>query len=137
MVKEGIVLSHRISKKGIEVDGDKVEVIEILPSPISIKGVRSFLGHAGFYRRFIKDFLKITHLLCKLLEKDCKFYFDESCLKAFDELKEKLVSAPIIISPDWNIPFEVMCDASWIALGVILGQRRNKIIYPITMLVKP
>ena len=69
--------------------------------------------------------------MCKLLEKDCKFYFDESCLKAFDELKEKLVSAPIIISPDWNIPFEVMCDASWIALGVILGQRRNKILHPI------
>ena len=90
-----------------------------------MKGVRSFLGHAGFYRRFIKDFSKIAHPLCKLLEKDCKFYFDESCLKIFDELKEKLVSVPIIISPDWNIPFDVMCDASRVALGVVLGQRRN------------
>ena len=60
------------------------------------------------------------------MEKDCKFYFDESYLKAFGELKEKLVSAPIIISPDWNSPFEVMCDASGVALGVILGQRKNK-----------
>ena len=77
------------------------------------------------------------HPLCKLVDKECQFYFDESCVKAFGELKEKLVSAPIIISPDWNRQFEVMCDASWIALGVILGQRRNKIIYPITMLVKP
>ena len=87
MVKEGIVLGHRISEKGIEVDRAKVEVIERLPPPISVKGVRSFLGHAGFYQRFIKDFSKIAHPLCKLLEKDCKFCFDESCLKAFSELK--------------------------------------------------
>ena len=131
MVKEGIVLGHCILEKGIEVDRAKVEVIKRLPPPISVKGVRSFLGHAGFYRRFIKDFSKIAHPLCKLLEKDCKFYFDESCLKAFGELKEKLVSAPIIISPDWNIPFEVMCDASVVSLSMVLGPRRNKILHPI------
>ena len=96
-----------------------------------MKGVRSFLGHAGFYQRFIKDFSKIAHPLCKLLEKECKFCFDESCLKAFGELKEKLVSAPIIISPYWNSPFEVMCDAIGVALGVVLEQRRNKILHPI------
>ena len=83
MVKECIVLGHRISKKGIEVDRAKVEVIERLPPPISEKGVRSFLWHEGFYKRFIKEFSKIAHPLCKLLEKDCKFCFDESCLKAF------------------------------------------------------
>ena len=76
--------------------------------PISIKGVRSFLGHAGFYQRFIRDFLKIAHPLCKLLEKECKFYFDKFCLKVFGKLKENLVSAPIIISMDWSKPFEVM-----------------------------
>ena len=108
-----------------------IEVIERRPPPISVIGVRSFLGHAGFYQRFIKDFSKIEHPLCKLLEKYCKFCFDESCLKAFGELKEKLVYAPIIISRDWNSPLEVMCDASWVALGVVLGQRKNKIFHPI------
>ena len=82
-------------------------------------------------RRFIKDFSKIAHPLCKLLEKECKFYFDDACLRAFGELKEKLVTAPIIISPDWGQPFEVMCDASGVALGVVLGQRREKILHPI------
>ena len=66
-----------------------------------------------------------------MLEKDCKFCFDESCLKAFGELKEKLVSAPIIISPDWSKPFEVTCDARWVALGVVLGQRMDKTLHPI------
>ena len=96
-----------------------------------MKGVRSFLGHVGFYRRFINDFSKIAHSLCKLLEKDCKFYFDESYLKEFGELKEKLVSVPIIISRDWNSPFEVMCDGSGVVLGVVLRQRKNKILHPI------
>ena len=73
MVKECIVLGHRISKKGIEVDRAKVEVIERLPPPMSVKGVRSFLGHSCFHRRLIKDFSKIAHPLCKLLEKDCTF----------------------------------------------------------------
>ena len=100
MVKDSIVLGHRISKKGIEVDRAKVEMIERLPPPISVKGVRSFLGHAVFYQRLSKDFSKITHPMCKLLEKECKFYFDESRLKAFDKMKEKLVCTPIIISPD-------------------------------------
>ena len=124
-------MGHHISEKGIEVDRAKVEVIERLPPPISVKGVRSFLGHVGFYRRFIKDFSKIAHPLCKLLEKNCKFYFDESCLKELGELKEKLVSEPIIISPDWNSPFEVMCKSSGVALGVVLGKRKNKILHPI------
>ena len=66
-----------------------------------------------------------------MLEKDCKFYFDESCLKAFGELKEKFVSAPIIISLYWNSLFEVICDASGVALGVVLGKRKNKILHPI------
>ena len=78
IVKEGIVLGHPISEKGIKVDLAEVEVIETLPPPISVKGVRSFLGHAGFYGRFIKDFSKIAHPLCKLLENDYKFYLDES-----------------------------------------------------------
>ena len=83
MVKEGIILGHRISYKGIEVYPEKVEVIERLPPPNSVKGMRSYLGHAGFYWRFIKFLLKIAHHLCKLLEKDCKFYVDKSFLTEF------------------------------------------------------
>ena len=96
-----------------------------------MKGVRSFLGHVGFYRRFIKDFSKIANPLCKLLEKEAKFYFGEDCLKAFECLKGKLVEAPIIVAPDWSLPFKIICDASDVALGVVLGQKRENLFHPI------
>ncbi|XP_061350060.1 uncharacterized protein LOC133295273 [Gastrolobium bilobum] len=127
MVREGIVLGHKISSKGLEVDKAKVEAIEKLPPSTTVKGIRSFLGHAGFYRRFIKDFSKIAKPLCELLEQDRKFNFDEKCLTAFLELKLRLVSAPIIQSPDWSLPFELMCDTSDFGLGVVLGQRKDKV----------
>ena len=88
-----------------------------------MKGVQSFLGHARFYRRFIKDFSKIALPLCKLLEKEVKFHFDDACMVAFNFLKEKIISTPIIISPDWSEPFEVMCSASIMSLGLVLGQK--------------
>lgn len=131
MVQEGIVLGHKISAKGIEVDRAKIQVIEKLPLPTSVKGVRSFLGHAGFYRRFIKDFSKITKPLCCLLMKESTFEFTDECLQAFNTLKEKLTSAPVIITPDWNLLFELMCDASDYAVGAVLGQRRNKVFHVI------
>ncbi|XP_074377248.1 uncharacterized protein LOC141718762 [Apium graveolens] len=99
MVKDGIVLGYKISSKGIEVDRAKIEVIEKLPPPSSVKGIRSFLGHAGFYRPFIKDFSKISRPLCNLLEKDSVFDFDESCLVAFN---------------------------SDYAVGAVLGQKKEK-----------
>ncbi|XP_060183161.1 uncharacterized mitochondrial protein AtMg00860-like [Lycium barbarum] len=101
VVKDGIVLGPKISKRGIEVDKAKIEVIVKLPPPITVKGVRSFLGHAEFYRRFIKDLSKVDNPLCKLLETESKFVFDEGWFKAFECLKEKLTSVPIIIAPDW------------------------------------
>ena len=79
----------------------------------------------------MKDFLEISHPMCKLLEKEFKFYFDESCLMEFGELKEKLVSVPTIISPDWSKSSEVICDASGITLSLVLRQRRDKILHPI------
>ncbi|KAL4388517.1 hypothetical protein GQ457_09G015730 [Hibiscus cannabinus] len=112
MVKEGTVLSHKISSQGIEVDKAKVEVIEKLPPPTTVKGIRSFLGHARFYRRFIKDFSKISKPLCNLLQQNQPFVFYEDCQGAFKELKKKLISAPIVVPPDWTSPFELMCDAS-------------------------
>jgi len=131
MVQEGIVLGHRVSKDGLEVDRAKISTIEKLPPPTSVKGVRSFLGHAGFYRRFIKDFSKITKPLCGLLEKDTKFFFSAECLKAFNSLKQRLSTAPIITAPDWSLPFEIMSDASDYAVGAVLGQRKDKAFHAI------
>ncbi|GKB62194.1 reverse transcriptase domain-containing protein, partial [Tanacetum coccineum] len=122
MVKEGIVLGHKISKSGIEVDRAKVDVIAKLPHPTSVKGIRSFLGHAGFYRRFIQDFSKIARPMTHLLEKDTPFIFSKECIEAFNILKKKLTEAPILVAPDWDLPFEIMCDASDFAVGAVLGQ---------------
>lgn len=126
MVQEGIVLGHVVSKEGISVDKAKVELISQLPPPSSVKQIRSFLGHAGFYRRFIQNFSKISKPLCDLLAKDVPFVCDDSCMIAFTILKEALTTAPIMQPPDWNLPFEAMCDASDYAIGAVLGQRGNK-----------
>ncbi|GJR93430.1 reverse transcriptase domain-containing protein [Tanacetum coccineum] len=131
MVKEGIVLGHKISKSGIEVDRAKINVIAKLPNPTTVKGIRSFLGHAGFYRRFIQNFSKIARPMTHLLEKETPFYFSKECIEAFNTLKKNLTEAPILIAPDWNEPFELMCDASDFALGAVLGQRHEKHFRPI------
>nr|GEZ24961.1 reverse transcriptase domain-containing protein [Tanacetum cinerariifolium] len=122
MVKEGIVLDHKISKNGIEVDRSKVDVIAKLPHPTTVKGIQSFLGHAGFYRRFIQDFSKISRPITHLLEKNTPFIFSEDCIKAFQMLKKKLTKAPILIAPNWDLPFKLMCYASDFAIGSVLGQ---------------
>ena len=131
MVQEGIVLGHIISNRGIEVDKAKIEVIENLQPPKTVREIRSFLGHVGFYRRFIKDFSKITKPLTGLLMKDAEFIFDNKCLEAFQTLKQALISAPIMQTPDWNEPFEIMCDASDYAVGAVLGQRKDKKLHVI------
>nr|GFA83819.1 reverse transcriptase domain-containing protein [Tanacetum cinerariifolium] len=121
MVKEGIVLGYKISKNGLEVERSKVDVIAKLPYPTTVKGVRSFLGHAGFYRRFIQDFSKIARPMTHLLEKDTPFVFSKDCIDGFETLKKKLTEASILVVPDWNLPFELMCDASDFAIGAVLG----------------
>jgi len=131
MVQEGIMLGHKISKRGIEEDKAKLDVIDKLPPPVNVKGIRSFLGHVGFYRRFIKDFSKIAKPLSNLLNKDVVFVFNEECLEAFNTLKAKLVSAPMITAPDWGQEFELMCDASDYAVGAVLGQRKGRMFHTI------
>ncbi|GJW95716.1 reverse transcriptase domain-containing protein [Tanacetum coccineum] len=131
MVKEGIVLGHKISKKGIEVDKAKIDVIAKLPHPTTVKGIRSFLGHAGFYRRFIKDFSKISDHAHLHEEKHIRIIFSEECIQAFQTLKKKLTEAPILIAPDWDQPFELMCDSSDHAIdfmGPFPSSRGNKYI---------
>ena len=127
MVKEGIVLGYMISAAGLEVGKAEVSIIKNLMPPTTVKGIRSFLGHAGFYRRFIRDFSKVVRPLCRLLEKDTKFKFDESCQRSFEEIKSRLVEAPIMAKPDWNKEFEIMCVASDYAMGAVLGQRTDKV----------
>ncbi|XP_024041540.1 uncharacterized protein LOC112098940 [Citrus clementina] len=125
MVTSGIVLGHVVSIKGIEVDKAKIEVISKLPQPKTVRDVRSFLGHAGFYRRFIKNFSAISKPLCNLLLKDAPFEWNDDCQKSFEKIICLLTSAPIMQSPDWSLPFELMCDASDFAVGAVLGQRRD------------
>ncbi|KAK1573962.1 hypothetical protein QYE76_037222 [Lolium multiflorum] len=109
MVNEGIVLGHKISERGIEVDRAKVEAIEKMPYP-----------------RDVKDFSKISKPLTNLLQKDVPFVFDDDCKEAFETLKKALTTAPVVEPPDWNLPFEIMCDASDFAVGAVLGQRVDK-----------
>ncbi|GJZ62195.1 reverse transcriptase domain-containing protein [Tanacetum coccineum] len=100
MYKEGIVLGHKISKSGIEVDRAKVDVIAKLPHQTTVKA------------------RPMTHLL----EKETPIVFSQDCINAFETLKKKLIEAPILVVPDWNLPFELMCDASDFAIGAVLGQ---------------
>jgi hypothetical protein len=131
MVEQGIVLGHVIPERGIEVDKAKVEEVENLPPPTNIKSLRSFLGQAGFYRRFIEDFSKITKPLTNLLQKDVPFDFNEKCLAAFQTLKRALITAPIIQPPNWSQSFEIMCDASDYAIRAVFGQRKEEKVHAI------
>ncbi|GJT27825.1 reverse transcriptase domain-containing protein [Tanacetum coccineum] len=122
MVKKGIVLGHKISKSGIEVDKSKVDVIAKLPHPTTVKGIRSFLGHAGFYRRFIQDFSKIARPMTHPEKENSVYSSRRNAIEAFETLKMKLTHAPILVAPDWDLPFEIMCDASDFAVGASPGQ---------------
>nr|GEX71139.1 reverse transcriptase domain-containing protein [Tanacetum cinerariifolium] len=119
------------------VDKAKIDMIAKLPPPTNVKAIRSFLRHAEFYRRFIKDSSKISRPMTKLLEKDSVFKFDEECNKAFKTLKEKLANTPIMVSPNWSLSFELMCDASDFNVGVVIGQREEKHFRPVHFASKP
>ena len=119
-------MGHKIFAVRLEVDQAKVSIIKTFLPPTTVKGISSFLGHAGFYRRFIKDFSKISRPLCRLLETDGNFDFDEPCKAAFDEIKSRLVTTPIMVTPDWNKEFEIKCDTSDFVMRAVLGQRIEK-----------
>jgi hypothetical protein len=131
MVKQGTILGHVVSSRGLEVDKAKIDVISSLPYPSCVREVCFFFCYTGFYRRYIKDFSKITAPLCKLLAKKVDFVFDQACKDAHDELKRHVTSAPIIQPPNWDEPFEIMCDASDYAVKVVLGQRIRKNLHVI------
>ena len=127
MVLEGILLGNLILSKGLEVNNAKIATVQTLTSPTIVRGVRSFLGHVGFYRRFIKDFSKIEKPLCKLLEKDVIFSFDEACMTALGEINNKLIEALIIVAPNWGEPFEIMCDAMALQWGCVRAKKRENV----------
>lgn len=123
MVNEGIVPRHKISGEGIEVDRAKIDAIEKLSYPRDIKGIWSFLGHAGFYRRFIKKFSSIWKPLTNLLQKSVPFEFKST--EAFEQLKQALIAAPIIKPPKWDQPFEVVCEIDDNPVSNVLGQNKG------------
>nr|GEV71963.1 retrovirus-related Pol polyprotein from transposon 17.6 [Tanacetum cinerariifolium] len=127
MVNEGIVLGHKVSGSGIEVDKAKIEAISKLPYPTNVKAIRSFLEHVGFYRRFIKDISQVARPMTQLFVKDAPFNFSEECIKAFYKLKPELTLAHIMIKPDWSFPFEIMCDVSDYVVRALLGQRKDNV----------
>ena len=116
------MLGHIISGKGLEVDKAKTEVIQNLPLPGTVGDLRSFLGHIGFYQRFIQDFAKVSKPLTTLLCKDKDFIIDKEGKHTFTMLKQALIDAPILQSPNWDLPFEIMCAALDYAVGAVLGQ---------------
>ena len=120
-MQEGVVLGHFISVAGIQVDQAKIEVIQTFPIPTKSKDVRSFLGHAGYYMHFIKDFSKIASPLYKLLTKEAEFSWTSECDEAFLQLKKLLTIALVLQGPDWNLPFHIYTDAFDYAIGAVLA----------------
>jgi hypothetical protein len=132
MVRKGIVIGHKISEKRIKVNKAKIEVIEQLQPPTNVKGIRSFVGHVGFYQIFIHNFSHIARPLTHLLAKDAMFVFTEECFQSFHTLKKELISTPVIQPPIWHLPFEIMCDTSDYAVGAVLSQSKDKKQYAIS-----
>jgi hypothetical protein len=115
-------LGHVVSNKGIKPDPENTEKVQSFPTPKTVKHIQQFLGLASYYRRFIKDFAKIAEPLHKLLKKSEKFRWTEKCQEAFEVLKEKLTSPPIMTFPRFDKPFLLQTDASGHSLGAVLGQ---------------
>ena len=136
MVREGIVFRHHISGKGIKVDQAKIEIIEKLLPPTSVKGVCSFLGHASFYIRFLRDFSKISKTLSNLLMQGVPFHFNDSCIKAFETLKEKLIPAPVIVTSDWIFHLSLCVIKVIMRLVLFWDKERIRSSIPYNMLVR-
>lgn len=122
-------LGHIVSKNGISVDPSKVEAVQNWPRPTSVKEIRSFLGLAGYYRRFVKDFSKLAFPLTRLTQKKVEFKWTDACEESFQKLKECLISAPILALPTSGGGYVVYCDASRVGLGCVLMQHGKVIAY--------
>ena len=121
MITEEISLGHKVSHNCIGLDKGRVELIEQLTLPSDVKGMKNFIEHASFYRRFIKDFAKIAKPLVELFEKEVPYFLNDECITAFHMIKRSLTTAPILQPPKEGEPFEIMCDASEYVVGAVLG----------------
>ena len=119
-----------MSGEGIVVDPTKVELVTEWNAPTTVGEIRSFLGLAGYYRRFIENLSQIARPVTVLLKKDTKFIWTEECDASFQELKKRLVTAPVLILPDVHKDFQVYCDASRQGLGGVLMQEGKVVAYP-------
>jgi hypothetical protein len=128
-LKEVAFLGHILTNGGIKVDPRKISEILNWKQPKDASKIRSFLGLAGYYRRFIEGFSKLVKPLTSLLEKGKEFKWDEACQKCFEELKKRLTTAPILVMPDIHKGFDVYCDASHLGLGCVLMQEGKVIAY--------
>jgi hypothetical protein len=128
-IKQVAFLGHVISKGGISVDPSKVQDVLSWNVPMSVSDIRSFLGLAGYYRRFIKGFSKISKPMTELLEKDKKFEWTPACEASFQELKKRLMTAPILVMHDMEKPFSIYCDVSHQGLGCVLMQDGHVVVY--------
>jgi hypothetical protein len=129
----GVLLGHIVCKQGLLVDPSKIAVIVDFPPPTSVKQLCTALGHTGYYRKFIKGYAQITAPMEKLLNKECQFGWIEECQQSFDTLKQKMVTAPILVFPNWSKEFHVHVDASSIALGEVLEKPgEGDIDHPLT-----
>eukprot|EP00253_Pinus_taeda_P004185 PITA_04185 len=136
LMTEGTMLGHAISQQGLQVDPNKIAIIQRVPPPQKVRDVQSFLGLVGYYRRFIKHFSKLASPLFGLLGKDVEFIWTDHCQEALDTLKSKFVTAPILRGPNWALPFHIHTDASNKAIGVALGQIDEKLPYAIYFISK-
>eukprot|EP00253_Pinus_taeda_P009868 PITA_09868 len=130
-MEEGIILGHLLSAKGIRMDPAKIKVIMLFLTPKMHTQVRSFIGCAGYYRRFIENFAKVAHPLFQLLTKDSEFVWSDDCDAAFTKINELVCSALILRGPDWALPFHIHTDASQITICVVLVQQEDKVPYAV------
>ncbi|CAC5423934.1 unnamed protein product [Mytilus coruscus] len=121
-VKKVNYLDHIISKDGVQVDGSKINIVKNYPRPKNQHKVRQFLGVCNYYRRFVKDYAKITVPLNNLSQKDKEYVWTDKCQISFENLKQALTTAPVLSYPDMSKPFILTCDASGSVIGYILGQ---------------
>jgi hypothetical protein len=128
-LKEIKFLGHTISQDGVSVDREKVQEVMDWKPPTTVRQIRSFLGLAGYYRRFIPDFSRIAKPMTELLKKGVKYEWSQKCEDAFNALTQHLTTTPVLAQPDNTKPFAVYCDASGTGLGCILMQDNRVIAY--------